>query len=313
MSQTTITDELDAGEARSSRRNLLRLAGSAAVAGAGASLLSTGSASAATGAMQYGASNVAGGSETTLSSSAPYTLVLNNSHNSGYCLRAAAVSSGTGLVARVDSPAFNGYGVEAIANGALGYGAVISGGQAQMRIVPENLKGPSSLVNHRAGEVAYDGTTNALWVCITDGNPGTWRKLAGVGTAGAFHPISPSRVWDSRKVNATISTGQTATVSVADKIDIDGFVDVANIVPGGATAVAFTLTIAKTVGSKGYLTVNEGGNTAVSASTINWSGSNQTHANSSIVKVDAQRRVTVICGGAGASTDYIIDVTGYYL
>ena len=314
MSQTTITTEPAAAEARSSRRNLLRLAGAAAVAGAGASLLATGSASAATGAMQYGGTNEAGNSATVLNSTAASTLIVGNG-NAGSAIVGQSTASGTGVLGQMSQPTASAYGVQGSINGSLGYGVVASGGQAQLRLAPMMGVGPSNIVaTHQIGEIAYDMSTNALWVCVDAGSPGTWRKLGGLATAGAFHAISPSRVWDSRKAAAPISTGQNVTRSVANKLDIFGAVDIPNIVPAKATAIAFTLTVTKTVGGSGYLSVNEGGNTEISASTINWFGDNQTHANSSIVKVNDQRQVNVHCGGAaGAKTDYIIDVTGYYL
>ncbi len=40
---------------------------------------------------------------------------------------------------------------------------------------------------------------------------------------------------------------------------------------------------------------------------------NLTLANASVVKVSSTRTVTVICGGTSTSTNFIIDVVGYYL
>ena len=65
--------------------------------------------------------------------------------------------------------------------------------------------------------------------------------------------------------------------------------------------------------SGGYLAVNPGGVTAVTASTINWSAAGQILANGITLTLNASRQVTVVCGGGGAATDYIIDVLGYYL
>lgn len=262
--------------------------------------------------MQYGATNDAGSSSTQLNSTALSALVVNNT----------ALGGGNGIVGMgvlnavsgvVNSPIYSSTAVYAEVNGSLGYAVEASGGHAQLKITPSFGIGPSNAALHQVGEIGYDSTTSALWVCVAQGTPGTWRKLAAASTAGAFHPISPSRVHDTRTMATPIATGQTRTISVANKIDGNGNVALADIVPSGATAVAFTLTATKTVGGSGYLTINEGGNTVVSASTINWFGDNQNHANSSIVKLDAQRQVTVICGGAGSSTDFIIDITGYYL
>jgi hypothetical protein len=154
-----------------------------------------------------------------------------------------------------------------------------------------------------------------LWMCVADGTPGTWKKITGTAVAGAFHAISPSRVYDSRSAAPTpglLASGASRLVSVADKRDLStGAVVTANVVPAGATAISVNLTVANTVGN-GFLAVNEGGNTVVAASAINWSGSGQAIANGIIVPVNASREVTVI-GGVGGATDFILDVSGYYL
>ena len=121
-------------------------------------------------------------------------------------------------------------------------------------------------------------------------------------------------MYDSRKPApaSPLATGANRLVIVANKIDANGAVAVANVVPSFANAIAYNLTVVNTVGSNGYLAVNPGGVTAVSASAINWNASGQTMANASVVQVNASRQVTVVCGGTGTSTNFIIDVVGYY-
>ena len=78
-----------------------------------------------------------------------------------------------------------------------------------------------------------------------------------------------------------------------------------------ATAIACNLGITGTTGG-GYLAVNPGGNTTVTASTINWSADGQTLANGIIATINpTTREVTVICG-PGGSTHFFLDVTGYW-
>ena len=104
-------------------------------------------------------------------------------------------------------------------------------------------------------------------------------------------------------------------VSVADGHDPDGVVTSANVVPAGATAVAYNLTVTQTAGA-GFLSVTPGSPTAPSSppttSSINWSGDGANLANGLAVKLDASRQIRVRCGGGG-STDFVIDVTGYYI
>jgi hypothetical protein len=131
-----------------------------------------------------------------------------------------------------------------------------------------------------------------------------------------FVPVTPTRVYDSRlsmvpDANGAIASGANRTLSIVNGRDAGtGVVNSPNIVPANAAAIAYTLTIANTVAS-GFLAVNPGGNATVSASTINWSQSGALLANTGVVKIAANGTVTVICGGGG-STDFLIDVVGYF-
>ena len=128
-------------------------------------------------------------------------------------------------------------------------------------------------------------------------------------------PITPARVYDSRlnmapDANGTISGGSNRTVSVANARNVATGAIIGAVVPANATAIAFTLTISDTAG-QGYLAVNPGGTTVVSASTINWFGAGQILANTGVVKVANDRTITVVAGGG--STNFIVDVVGYFL
>ncbi len=171
---------------------------------------------------------------------------------------------------------------------------------------------------HTAGEIEGNlpgPGTNELWVCVASGTPGTWRRLAGPSTAGAFTAINPVRVYDSRSAApepGVLSAGQDRVISVADGRDTgNGSVITPNAVPAGATAVAFNLTVADTT-SLGFLSITPGDATSSPASTINWTANGLALANAGIVKLDDARRVKVFCGGLG-TTNFIVDITGYFL
>lgn len=252
----------------------------------------------------------------------------------------SSITIGGGAGVRASKSGSSGYAVEATANGAgtVGVHAVATdvgvygrssgsyGGQFGVdtanapaalqlfefvgRAVP-----PARTDVHFAGEIDVAG--KALWYCIADGTPGTWRKIAGPGTAGAFHPISPKRVYDSRLPSpapGALVAGATRDVSVADARDVNtGAVSVAGVVPPSATAITCNLTVVDTVGA-GFVTANPGGVTAVDAASINWSASGQILNNGTVVTLDTQRRVTLVCGGgSGSQTNVVIDVTGYFL
>lgn len=175
----------------------------------------------------------------------------------------------------------------------------------------------SPLESGIAGETGYlDVDENGnFWVCVTGGLPAAWRKLAGPGTAGAFHALNPIRVYDSRQAlpqPGVLSTGQNRTISVKDARAVNGgAITITDAIPAGATAVAANITIASSSGG-GYLAVNPGGNTVISASTINWSAAGQVLANGVILTLNNERQLTIICDGGG-STQFIVDITGYFL
>lgn len=159
----------------------------------------------------------------------------------------------------------------------------------------------------------------SLWYCTTPGTPGEWRKMVGPTTAGAFHSIATARVYDSRKtmtpmVNGIITTGTSRVIDVSDKRDTStGAVVLADVVPDHATTVAYNLTIVTTVGTNGFLGVEPGDAVAAGGSAINWSAAGLTLANASVAKLDASRQLKVFCGGAATSCHFIIDIVGYYL
>ncbi len=200
--------------------------------------------------------------------------------------------------------------------GVQGFGRIggfFSGGAAALQL---DVNNPSVLKRtdaHAAGEIEADSNLD-LWLCVEDGTPGKWRKIAGRNSAGAFHAITPTRVYDSRQTLPTpgvLTGGSTRTISVKDARAVNGgAVVTANAIPSGATAVAANITIVTTAGG-GYLSVNPGGVTAITASTINWSASGQVIANGISLTLNTNRELTVVCDGG--STHFIVDINGYYL
>lgn len=174
---------------------------------------------------------------------------------------------------------------------------------------------------HVLGELVLDGDTGDLWLCVGASNAGQlgrWQRLGGPGVAGGLVPIRPRRVYDSRFDPAGKLAGATSrTVSVADAIDIlTGDVSAADIVPEGATAIAYNLTITETetLGGGGFLSVAPGTETALQASSINWSGADQNLANGLVVQLDPSRQVKVFAGPSATDrTHFVIDVTGFYV
>jgi hypothetical protein len=206
-------------------------------------------------------------------------------------------------------------GVQAVATtGANGVGGSFAGSLAPLRLVPAATTGAPTTGTHAAGELVVDAN-GGLYFCRVAGSPGTWATLAGATPAAVLHLVTPTRVYDSRvgqPAPGRLDTGATRTISIADGRSVsDGAVTVPNLVPPGATAIAYNFTIANTLAS-GFLTLNPGGNTLVTSSAINWSAAGQILTTGSVVAINASRQVTVIAGGPG-STDFLLDVVGYYL
>jgi hypothetical protein len=170
-------------------------------------------------------------------------------------------------------------------------------------------------VDRPDGDAFFDPVS--LWYATQRGSSGRWLKIAGKGTAGALHPIAPVRVYDSRQPQPSpgiLVSNSSRIISVADGRSItDGSVTTANVVPATATAVAYNVTAINTFG-RGFLTVNPGNVTSVGAASVNWGSGGMVVGNASLVALDDQRRLNVICGGGGeAAAHFTIDVVGYYL
>jgi hypothetical protein len=194
-----------------------------------------------------------------------------------------------------------------------GVGGSFTGSKGAIRL------GVSGNVRSKAGGLG-------ILDCNADGGlwwasgAGVWQQVAGPGTAGAFHPLTPGRVFDSRvplPSTGPLPVGGTRSVAVADRRDLaSGAVVEANFVPEGAAAVSANVTVVNTAGS-GFLVANPGGVPTVGAATINWFASGQVLNNGVILKLGTganERKLTLVAGGGtGASTDVVIDITGYWL
>lgn len=131
-----------------------------------------------------------------------------------------------------------------------------------------------------------------------------------------LYPINPVRVYDSRFATK-MANGEKRTIDVKNAIDPStGAVTGTNVIPVGARAVSFTVTVTQTSGA-GWVAALPGGSTTVTVSTVNWTTSGADIAAGSIVTLGAganERQITLALGGrSDASSHVIIDVTGYYM
>jgi hypothetical protein len=126
--------------------------------------------------------------------------------------------------------------------------------------------------------------------------------------------VDPFRAYDSRWPGGfgRMLSGTNRGVGVNQSHDLGtGATIDPNRVPLGAIAVTYNVTLADTAGS-GFLAVVPGDATSFTASTINWFTDGQILANGGTVGINSFRTVKVFSGGPG-NTDFLIDVTGYYI
>ena len=211
--------------------------------------------------------------------------------------------------ARVDEEVTTGFGL---------IGHATDDARAPLWLVPRADPNDDT-VAHQVGEVVVDADGH-FWACVIAGTPGTWVDLAAPAVAPAdlqpqYYPIDPVRSYDSREAAYTesgpLAPNEVRVVSVADSHDRAGAVLPADVVPEGATAVTYNITVARPTGHN-YLSVAPGDATdPPAASSINFD-TGRNDANGLTGRLDADRQLAVFCGDDVGSCEFIIDVTGYY-
>lgn len=293
------------------------IAAVAAVAGVGASARRADAANG--GALIIGGAN-AGTLTTALSGGSALRVSDGTSANNGQ----ASIYGVQGDAAAVygvrgDSTVAGGVGVYGLASSTAGGTGVrgdgttydlVAGSSGRVRVVPSGAVAPDAAGT--VGTVAVD-STGVLWFCTATDR---WLRLGAAGAAGAFTPINPVRVFDSRgsgfPTPGVFASGSSRAISVKDgRNQATGAVTLADAVPSGATAVTFNVTATNTAGPN-FLAVAPGDAASTDVSTLNWSAAGVSIANASVVKLDASRQLRIFAG-PGGSFDAIVDITGYYL
>jgi hypothetical protein len=209
-----------------------------------------------------------------------------------------------GVADGVDSDA----GVYGVGSVGRAVGVRAAGAGANLRLDPAGPPPPTRNDPHDVGQLIIDSNGD-LWLCITTGTPGAYRKVAGLSTAGAFHPLAaPVRVYDSRPGDppANVTKGQLANGStrVLDaKNNASG-------VPPGATAIIVNLTVTQT-SPQGFLALYRNGIAWPGTSSINWDHAGQTIANMAVVALDSNARFQAYVN-LNSACDVLVDVVGYW-
>ena len=148
----------------------------------------------------------------------------------------------------------------------------------------------------------------------SEAGPGEAATIAG----SAWVPINPFRAWDSRnepgfRLFSLDSGGSALALNVRFNEQEE------LILPANATGITYNATIVNQAGSA-YLTVagiNQPTAEAALTSTVNWAGPGAPVANGSVVALgDFEGEpgyVKLLVGGVASGTEYIIDVTGYFV
>ncbi|HEX7131012.1 MAG TPA: hypothetical protein VF228_00465 [Iamia sp.] len=168
---------------------------------------------------------------------------------------------------------------------------------------------PSDTLPGQVGQLRWTTSGGALWACTASGTPGTWRKLVGTGTAGAFHLLpAPVRIYDSRPSSTPAQGPKTPLPAgnVARTIDCKHN---GSGVPAGATGVVITVLLANAATGNGNLTIWANDKPKPQSNTMVWGGNSGRFTATALSALDAQARIKI---DASLQTNVILDVVGYY-
>jgi hypothetical protein len=160
-----------------------------------------------------------------------------------------------------------------------------------------------TLVNAAGTNHRLCGVEVRYQVPVSAADPGT-----------VFHPISPVRAYDSRNAAypspGLLAPNASKVISIKDGHDAAGAVNALDVVPAGATAITYNITIGAPTGPN-FVAVTPGDAAGFLASAVNFNGTADI-ANAATVAIDASRQIKVWGGDQAGSAHVIIDVTGYY-
>jgi hypothetical protein len=120
-----------------------------------------------------------------------------------------------------------------------------------------------------------------------------------------YNTVTPCRIADTRDA-AGPQGGPALAAGSARNFAVNGICSV----PLTAKAVAVNITVVNPTAG-GYLVLYPAGTALPLASTINFRPG-FVRANNAILTVGASGQVSVFCGMASGSTDFVLDVTGWF-
>lgn len=209
------------------------------------------------------------------------------------------------------------YNLTVVEPGAAGHLRVMPGDVAETGASAINWFLPNDkIANGLVVHISENRTVN-----VYNASPVPVRFLLDVvgyyGPNGAlFYPIAPARLYDSRQPLpqfGTIAPLAERVVYAGDGRDAVGTVTSANVIPSGAIAMAYNVTVPISgPSSGGHLRVWPANQSLPNASSINWpSAGATTRANGLTVGLSPDRKVKVY-NGSGDATNVIVDGLGYF-
>jgi subtilisin family serine protease len=123
--------------------------------------------------------------------------------------------------------------------------------------------------------------------------------------ATSFHTLTPCRIVDTRNADGSLG-GPPLNAGATRDFPVAGVCDV----PVSAKAVAANLTVVNPTGP-GHLTVFAAGESLPLASTLNFR-TGVVRANNAVIPLGTGGQISVSCSMPSGTTNFILDVTGYF-
>jgi hypothetical protein len=289
----------------SSRRGLFKLAGAVATGAVASTMLSAQPAAAADGSnlVLGNASNTS--TATTLltqtTSSAVPALKVVSSSSVALGDAIMGVSGSSASAAGVVGTSSAGFGVTGVST--TGYD-LYGSGNGRIGMKAHTVSGAPTSGSYDKGDIIRDDSGN-MFVCVAAGSPGSWRKLAGSGTAGQLHLLPTStRIYDTRPGAASQSGPTFFSNGTVRTIDLSG------LVPVGSSAALVSVGVFSP-STDGYLSLSAAGVVSFGIN-VYWRLAGTSIANSTVTPLSSIRRFDVKATLSGGTTEAFVDVLGYY-
>jgi hypothetical protein len=302
----------------STRRNLLKTLGIAAVTGTiGANVIAATPAAAADGG-SYTGTQTTFINNTSVATTAGVRGEFSGANGTGVI---GVANAGT-KAAGVNGVSTSGFGV--FGETVTGYAVYSAGrlGLASYLISGAPITGSTDPLNPSPGFALGDIVRNSAgdtWSCVVAnvdsvgntilGAVAQFRKIAGPESAGQWHPVtSPLTVYDNRFFNGAPGTGGKHGIGETRTVNLrlnNGF-------PAGATAVTLNVLVWSTEGS-GFFAMIPGDATWNGIGQVYWQASNQFITYPTPIRVQRTGGQALAKIITGASCNVTIELNGYYL